>query len=173
MYYKQAISRHDKQKSRLLRFVRLYANMLLNGTIDWNKLGKVYNSKEQIPELKAKRLLRNKDVQNMVTDEILRIYNDNGITPDFILKKRLEVLNKAMDQEKPDLSNANKVLESFENKLIDNKEIKTTQTEVISFTNMLETGEKVKITGKQVKQLENNVHKSLESEDNSRVNDNV
>jgi len=171
VYYKYGLSRQDKLKSRLRRFAKLYANMLLNGDIDWIKLGNVYNTKEKLPDVKAKKLVKQGIVQEMVTDEILKIYNDNGITPDFILKERLNVLNAA--KEKGDLSNANKVLESFENKLIDNKEVKTTQTEVISFTNMLETGEKVKITGKQVKQLENKAHKSIESQDNNQVNDNV
>lgn len=167
MYYKQAISRRDLQKSRLKRFAALYAKMLLNGEIEWNKLGRVYNTKEQIPELKAKKLLRSKDVQQMVTDEILKIYESNGITPDFILKKRLEVLNTALSEDKKDLTNANKVLESFESKLIDNKkETTSTETQQISFVTMLDSGEKKQVKGKrtikQIKQADQNVEKHNE-----------
>jgi hypothetical protein len=146
---------NEKRRQRLQRFIKVYARMLLNGTVDFNKLGKVYNSKELIPEAKAKKILRNREVAQMVTDEIAKIYESNGITPDFILKKRLEVLNEALSNDKKDLTNANKVLESFESKLIDNKkEVSSTETQQISFVGMLETGEKAKLTGKRtVKQI--------------------
>lgn len=166
--------------SKYERFARLYAKMLMSGTVNYRQLVNVYDRSEQQPEIKAKKLLRLRAIQDVVTDEILKIYDDNGITPDFILKKRLEVLNTAMSQDRPDLSNANKVLESFEAKLIDNKEIKTTQTEVISFTNMLESGKKVKLTGKKEtkslempKETKNEAIRSDLSQDKDQGNDNV
>jgi len=161
----------EKRRQRLQRFIKVYARMLLNGAVDFNKLGKIYNSKELIPEAKAKKILRNREVAQMVTDEIAKIYESNGITPDFILKKRLEVLNTALSEDKKDLTNANKVLESFESKLIDNKkETTSTETQQISFVTMLDSGEKKQVKGKRtIKQIKENNGNS-ENGKNLRVN---
>ena len=181
MYYKYGLSRQDKLKSRLKRVAKLYAKMLLNGNIDWIKLGNVYNTKEKLPDVKAKKLVRQAIVQEMVTEEILKIYESNGITADFVLKKRLEVLNEALSNDKKDLTNANKVLESFESKLIDNvKQQETREIQQISFVDMLPDGNKAKLTAKKTiksltaaKQQKNEAITIDISQDNQASNDNV
>ena len=145
--------------------------MLMNGNVNYRQLVNVYDRSEQQPEVKAKKLLRLREIQDVVTDEILKIYESNGITPDFILKKRLEVLNTALSEDKKDLTNANKVLESFESKLIDNKkETTSTETQQISFVTMLDSGEKKQVKGKRtIKQIKENNGNS-ENGKNLRVN---
>ena len=176
-FYKAGKRLHSKYE----RFARLYAKMLMNGKVDYNQLIKVYNRSEQMPEVKSRKLLRLNEVQDVVTDEILKIYESNGITADFVLKKRLEVLNEALSNDKKDLTNANKVLESFESKLIDNvKQQETREIQQISFVDMLPDGNKAKLTAKKTiksltaaKQQINEAIIGDISQDNQVSNDNV
>ena len=118
----------EKQYSRVKRFVDLYARMLTKGEIDWIKLGNVYNTKELKPEWKAKRILRNKVIQGMITDKLIELTEQYGITAQQSLEARKQVLQAAID--KGDLSNANKALDSFDSKL-DLTPIKTQTTQSI------------------------------------------
>ena len=100
---------------RIRRFASLYARMLLKGNINYQTLMNVYDRYEKKPEWKVKNLLKRKAVQNMINEEINKLYDSKGISPDFVIQKQLEVLNKAIEKE--DLTNANKVLESFKESL--------------------------------------------------------
>jgi len=100
---------------RIRRFASLYARMLLKGNINYQTLMNVYDKYEKKPEWKTKCLLKRKVVQNMINEELNRLYDSKGITPDFVIQKQLELLNKAFEKE--DLTNANKVLESFKESL--------------------------------------------------------
>ncbi len=51
----------------------------------------------------------------MINDSLEKLYDEQGINPKFFIEKQLELLNKAF--EKDDLTNANKVLESFKESL--------------------------------------------------------
>jgi hypothetical protein len=79
------------------RFAKLYARMLLNGKVDFEQLGKVYRPDDQIPAAKAKRVLRSKTIQNMVTEEIIKLYESNGITVDSVVKEEKNILNSAKE----------------------------------------------------------------------------
>ena len=100
---------------RIRRFASLYARMLLEGKINCQTLMNVYDKYEKKPEWKTKCLLKRKVVQNMINEEINKLYEISGINPQFVIQKQLELLNKAF--EKDDLTNANKVLESFKESL--------------------------------------------------------
>lgn len=100
---------------RIKRFASLYARMLLKGNINFQTLMNVYDRYEKRPEWKTQCLLKRKVVQQMINEEIEKLYNAKGISPDFVIQKQLEVLNKALEKE--DLTNANKVLESFKDSL--------------------------------------------------------
>jgi len=75
----------------------------------------VYDKYEKKPDWKTKCLLKRKVVQNMINEEIVKLYEISGINPQFVIKKQIEVLTKALEKE--DLTNANKVLESFKESL--------------------------------------------------------
>ena len=100
---------------RIRRFASLYARMLLEGRINYQTLMNVYDKYEKQPEWKTRCLLKRKVIQSMINEEINKLYETSGINPQFVIQKQLELLNKAF--EKDDLTNANKVLESFKESL--------------------------------------------------------
>lgn len=100
---------------RIRRFASLYARMLLKGEINYQTLMNVYDKYEKKPEWKVQCLLKRKDIQNMINDALEKLYDERGVNPKFVIEKQLELLNKAF--EKDDLTNANKVLESFKESL--------------------------------------------------------
>lgn len=100
---------------RIRRFASLYARMLIKGNINNQTLMNVYDRYEKKPGWKVQNLLKRKAIQNMINEEITKLYDNQGITPHFVIQKQLEVLNKAIEKE--DLTNANKVLESFKESL--------------------------------------------------------
>ena len=111
------ISKNNKPyvSGRIRRFASLYERMLIKGNINYQTLMNIYDRYEKKPEWKVKNLLKRKAVQNMINDEIIKLYEVKGINPAFVMQKQLEVLNKAIEKE--DLTNANKVLESFKESL--------------------------------------------------------
>jgi len=100
---------------RIRRFASLYARMLLKGNINYQTLMNVYDKYEKQPKWKVQCLLKRKDIQNMINDALEKLYDEQGVNPKFVIEKQLELLNKAF--EKDDLTNANKVLESFKESL--------------------------------------------------------
>ena len=143
----------EKQYSRLKRFTSLYAQMLLNGDIDWVRLGNVYNTKEQLPEVKAKRLLRSETVQTMVTDKLIELTEKHGISAKVALEHRKLALDMATD--KGDLTNMNKALDSFDSKLdlVPQKTVNKT-IEAYEFTKHLPDGSKQQLKAKQTKEID-------------------
>ena len=111
---------------RLLTVAKLYAQMLLSGSIDYNILYIAsYNSDRQklimtIPDKqqllrRVKLVLNNKRLQEMLADELLKLMNDNGFSVADAIKYRKQILEGAI--EKKQYSIANKTLDSFDNKL--------------------------------------------------------
>ena len=146
----------DKLRSQEKRFAQTYAQMLISGKFDWGALIRTYNRTEQMPEVRAKRVLRRKHIQEMVQEELYKIVS-KFIDQDEVISKRLEVLNAAI--EKGDLSNANKALDSFDEKLdlkpVKQHQIQTTETNWIELLHKKD-GETKKITAKEVKELPEN-----------------
>jgi len=153
----------DKYKTRLKRFSKLYARMLLKGDIDWVKLGNVYNTKEEKPEWKAKKLVRQQIVQEMTTKELLEITEEHGITAIDSLAKRKEVLDGAITDK--NWSAANKSLDAFDEKLdLKPQRTVTSTTEEYNFSRHLPGGEKQQIKAKQSKEIEQNDTQGDDSE---------
>ncbi len=100
---------------RIRRFVKVWAKMLINNNIDYKKACNVYKRNEKIPEATVKRLLKRKVVQDMLVEEIEALFEKEGVTPEFVIKNQKKVLDMSLD--KKDLSNANRVLESFRDSL--------------------------------------------------------
>ena len=84
-----------KLKSRDIRFAKLYAKMLINGDINWEMLGRVYRPDDKHPSLKAKRVVRSKEIQNLTTEAISEIYSKQGIDSDLVVKEEKQLLEAA------------------------------------------------------------------------------
>ena len=102
--------------------------MLLNNDLDIKKAISVYDRTEKLPEVKLKRLLRSQTVQNMITEEIIKLYESNGITADHVIKEEKTILETAKNKE--DLTNAIKILANWRESL----DLKPKQTQVTTTT---------------------------------------
>ena len=73
----------------------------------------------------------------MVNEEIDKLLSDEGITPKFTIEQRKKVLELAIKKE--DLTNANRAIDSFEDKLdMKPKETRFQQTTVTNYKALLE-----------------------------------
>ena len=140
--------------------------MLLNNNIDWIKLKNVYNRtiKDDYAEYNIKKIIRQRESQQVITEELVKIYELNGVTPDYVVKQELELLDKA--KSKDDLSNAIKIVSNFRESLdLKPKQQQTTREE----TNYLSFIDKKqgKIEAKQViKQIDSQPSDNKPSEAN-------
>ena len=112
--------------------------MLMSGRIDWEKLGTMYRPDQAQPVWTLKRLLKQEETKQMVNEENDKFLSEEGITPHFVIKNRKEILKKGL--ERGDLTNCNRVLDSFEDKLdMKPKEIKHIQTTQVDYRKILDT----------------------------------
>lgn len=127
--------RYELGKTKTKLVIKTYVKMVMSGRIDWEKLGTMYRPDQAQPVWTLKRLLKQEETKRMINEEIDKLLNEEGITPSFVIKSRKDVLQKAIDKE--DLTNANRVLDSFEDKLDmkpkESKFITTTQTNYMAF----------------------------------------
>lgn len=122
------------------------AQMLFEGKkLDYELLGKVYDPYDRIPEAKAKRVFRRKTVQDMLTEEILSLMKECGIDAKKVIEEEQELLNDC--KQAKDNNNRLKVIERWGKRVQIDEPPKqlTTTTESISFTEMLNTGDKKKL----------------------------
>ncbi len=128
-----------KTKTKLV--IKAYVRQLVSGKIEWEKLGQMYRPDQQQPVWTLKRLLKQEETQRMVNEEIDKLLSDEGITPKFVIEERKELLKSA--KEKGDITNANRILDSFEDKLdMKPKETKFQQTTEISYVELLKQAER-------------------------------
>ena len=126
----------ELRKSRAKRVIDVYVKMILSGKTDLNKLAEMYRPDSLKPIATLKRFLKQNEVKQMIdkkVDEALKIH---GIDMDFTIKKRKKILDGALKKE--DFTNANRVLDSFEDKLdMKPKDTRFTVTEEVDFTKYL------------------------------------
>jgi hypothetical protein len=125
-----------KTKTKLV--IKAYVRQLVSGSkIEWEKLGQMYRPDQQQPVWTFKRLLKQEETQRMVNEEIDKLLSDEGITPKFTIEQRKKVLESAI--EKGDLTNANRSLDSFEDKMdMKPKETKFRQITQVDYKSMLQ-----------------------------------
>jgi len=128
-----------KTKTKLV--IKAYVRQLVSGSkIEWEKLAMMYRPDQQQPVWTLKRLLKQEETQRMVNEEIDKLLSDEGITPKFTIEQRKKVLELAIKKE--DLTNANRAIDSFEDKLdMKPKETKFQQITEINYKAMLEDAE--------------------------------
>ena len=155
----------ELNKPRARRLIKAYANMLINGSVDFKVLGNIYRQDEKIPGATVKRLFRYQEIKDMIDKELEKALIGNGITKDFLINARKEIIQLSKDKEKYDIML--KGVEGFEdmyNMKQQNKEIKTL-TQTVNYKEMLENGSKSELSLSQsesepINEDENNIQKS-------------
>ena len=133
-------------RNREIFFVKAAAAMRGSGKpYDYAKLGKIYDPSEQLPEVKARKIMYRPEITNMIAAEIATLLADQGINPETVLKKELQLLEDCKDDDGKfiDRNIAHKIIES-QKKLVglyDNGAGKVKDAEPVSFIEMKESAE--------------------------------
>ena len=99
-------------RKRVHATVAMYVNMLISGKkIDWVLLGNVYRPEQREPILTVKRLIRMKEIQEMVKEEIKKIMEERGMGVEYTLGIVQQAI--AIAREKRDASNMLRGAESL------------------------------------------------------------
>ena len=126
----------ELRKSRAKRAIDVYVKMILSGKTDLNKLAEMYRPDSLKPIATLKRFLKQNEVKQMIDKKVDEALKLHGIDMDFTIKKRKKILDGALKKE--DFTNANRVLDSFEDKLdMKPKDTRFTITEEVDFTKYL------------------------------------
>ena len=148
-------NKYEKQKTRVKNVIDIYARMKLKNEINYITLKNIYNPtiKDAYAEYNIKKITRNN--QDLITEKLIELTEQYGITAQQSLEARKQVLSMAID--KGDLSNANKALDSFDSKL-DLTPIKTQTTQSIELkgdlSHLLPSSKDVKQLNDELKQLD-------------------
>lgn len=148
-----------KLKTRIKNVIKLYSRMLLNDEIDWIKLKNVYSRqiKDNYAEFNVKKILRQRASQLMITDELIKIYEGQGITAESVIKNEKTIYNASKKDKQ--YASAVKILSNWRESL-DMKPDKqiTTQTQEISYVELLE-GQKTKELKPKAKEITKSIDK--------------
>lgn len=141
----------DEQEIRSTRgknTISTFATMMLNGNVDYKKLGNVYRPKDKIPEATVRRFLKNKRVKMEVEKKVREILTDKSINKEFAVDNLIRALDMA--EHKGDVGNFLKandqIMDLLEMK--PNKAITTDTVEMIDTKTILD-----KITQEEEKKL--------------------
>ena len=133
--------KYELGKTKTKFVIKAYARMLVTGKIEWEKLGQMYRPDQKIPVATFRRLLKQEETQRMVSEELEKLLSDEGINAQYSIKNRKIALEMA--KEKGDLTNLNRALDSFDEKLdLKPNEKKFRQTTEVSYIDLLEQGER-------------------------------
>ena len=84
-----------KLQAKDRRFASLYARMLLNGNVDWKRLGNVYRPDDKHPVWKAKQVIKRKEIQQLTSEEINKIYESARVTRETVVNEEKRILEDA------------------------------------------------------------------------------
>lgn len=82
----------EKRKGRTRRAIKLYVNMLVNGKVDLQKCGQLYRPDIKWSTRAFKQLLKKEEIQEMVQDELQKLFEREGITREFIVQKHKQAI---------------------------------------------------------------------------------
>ncbi len=75
-----------KFKTKLV--IKTYVKMLMSGKIEWEKLCQMYRPDQKQPVWTLKRLLKQTETQNMITDELIAVMAGHQISQDTVYRRR-------------------------------------------------------------------------------------
>jgi hypothetical protein len=96
---------------RVKRVARLMAKMLMQKDVDFDLLGMAYRQDQKIPAATVKVLLRNEEVQAMVTEELEKLLEEEGITRRVVVRDAVKA--KELAEKMGDSGNMFKVVRWF------------------------------------------------------------
>lgn len=99
-----------KGKKKYKQFVKVYVQQLLNGSIDYTVLGKVFGEEKNY-DIKARLLLKKEYVKEMIDVELKKVFEDKGINEGSVI----DMIKDAHDvaKVKNDPSNMLRAAENF------------------------------------------------------------
>jgi hypothetical protein len=124
--HKRWIEREIK-RPRTKYFVKAFVQQLLNGNkFNWELLCKIHRGSQLNPKASCLRLLKQKEIKKMISDELKNILTEKGINENFVLDKLLVALNISEDKK-----DANTMLKAIDNMqdLLDMKPMKINRSE--------------------------------------------
>lgn len=144
----------ELKQTRSKRLIKAYVTMLMNGQIDYKQLGIIWKPTEKIPEASVKRILKQTETQEMIDQELEKALLKNNVTKDFLITKRLDLIDLAKTNNK--LDTMLKGIEGFEEMYSMRNPVKETKqlTQSINFKEMLENGSKNELTLSQTQDIE-------------------
>jgi hypothetical protein len=101
----------EATRIRTKNVVNLYALMLLSGRVDYNVLRLMYRPNKIVSATKVKRILKQKEMIQMVSKEIHALMRVRGLTPEYVLEKMKKAVNVA--EGKRDARNILRACDSF------------------------------------------------------------
>ena len=132
----------DLRQSRTKKVIDMYVKMLLNGNIDYDKLGKLYRIDQKEPAWTIQRLLKQKEIKDMIDNKLNDVLIGEGVTQQYLIDKRKLIINLAQDNDKLDIML--KAIEGFEDMYaMRNNQKQITTTETYDFKKVLKEGESV------------------------------
>ena len=151
--------RHELNRSRYKRMVHIYAKMLIKGEIDYQLLARLYDrtTKPEYAEVKIKKIIRQRDTQVLLNQEIEDIYENMGITAKSVAKRENELLDLTIDNKNYAVSS--KILDNQAHRLGLNP---ANITKSISVT--AKTDYKGMLENKEIKQIEGKKEDSEKTE---------
>lgn len=78
--------RGEVKRTRMINLVRMYVAMMQCGRIDWDELGEVFDPKQRVPKARVKMMFKRAEVQSLIREELRKVYADNGVDEDFVVK---------------------------------------------------------------------------------------
>lgn len=90
------------KKQRIKRICRVFAHQILTNTVDFAYLGRMIDKYSNFPVLSAKRLFRQKEIMDIVDEDIKELLSRRGINEDYVIDLYLDSAQMARDNRDPD-----------------------------------------------------------------------
>jgi len=74
-----------KGKTQYKNFVKVYVSQMLNNSVDFNKLGEVFDKDEPMPVIKAKALLKKEYIKEMIDTELQKVMTQKNLSKETVL----------------------------------------------------------------------------------------
>ena len=129
-------------KNKKIKFIAyVVAQMMLNGGVDYAKIGKLYRPDHLIPEATGRRFVKNQTIKGLIMAEVDVILADKGLTQTYIAESAKKMIDMAIDTK--DLKGGAKLLE-IAGKWLAMEAPKVTETNKITENVTKEIGDVVK-----------------------------
>jgi hypothetical protein len=133
---------HRLAKAKKTKFIaHVVAKMMLDGVIDYAKIGKLYRPDHLIPEATGRRFCKIETVKGLIMAEVDAILAEKGLTQGFVAESAKRMIDMAINSN--DLRNGPKLLE-IAGKWLSMEAPKVKQTESVTENVVGQIGETIK-----------------------------